>query len=64
VLGAHRAGIVHIILPRQNEADLEDLPTDVREALVFHPVANLDEVFELALVAKVDEKAAVLGPVG
>ena len=33
VLGAHRAGIKHIILPRQNEADLEDLPADVRDAL-------------------------------
>lgn len=64
VLGAHRAGIVHIILPRQNEADLDDLPDDVREALVFHPVANLDEVFELALLAKVGDEAATLEPVG
>jgi ATP-dependent Lon protease len=64
VLGAHRAGIVHIILPRQNEADLDDLPADVREALVFHPVANLDEVFELTLLSKVDDKAGVLEPVG
>ena len=64
VLGAHRAGIAHIILPRQNEADLEDLPADVREALVFHPVANLDEVFELTLVGKVGDEAAELEPVG
>ena len=64
VLGAHRAGITHIILPRQNEADLEDIPADVREALVFHPVATLDEVFELTLLAKVGNDAAVLEPVG
>jgi ATP-dependent Lon protease len=50
VLGAHRAGVKHIILPRQNEADLEDIPDDVREALQFHLVAKLDDVFELALM--------------
>ena len=30
VLGAHRAGITNIILPKTNEADLEDIPDDVR----------------------------------
>ena len=50
MLGAHRAGIKHIILPRKNEADMEDIPEDVRDALQFHLVSNLDEVFELALL--------------
>ena len=36
VLGAHRAGITTIILPKENEADLEDLPEEVREPLTFH----------------------------
>jgi ATP-dependent Lon protease len=49
VLGAHRAGIRTIVLPRQNEADLEDLPEDVRAALEFHPVSTLDEAFAVAL---------------
>ncbi|MGC8641485.1 MAG: endopeptidase La [Isosphaeraceae bacterium] len=62
VLGAHRAGIKEIILPRQNEADLEDLPPDVRDALVFHPVSTLDEVFELTLTAGQAGKAMVLQP--
>ena len=31
VLGAHRAGIKHIILPKDNEADLEDVPEEVRD---------------------------------
>jgi ATP-dependent Lon protease len=52
VLGAHRAGIKHIILPKENEADLEDVPEDVRRELVFHPVETLSEVFELALVGE------------
>ena len=50
VLGAHRAGITDIILPRLNEADLDDIPADVRDAMRFHPVATLDEAFEIALL--------------
>ncbi|MFQ3632136.1 endopeptidase La [Roseiflexus sp.] len=50
VLGAHRAGINTIILPRRNEVDLDDLPPDVREALTFVPVETLDEVLAAALL--------------
>jgi ATP-dependent Lon protease len=50
VLGAHRAGISTIILPKDNEADMEDIPDDVRNQLKFHCVSTLDEVFEIALV--------------
>jgi ATP-dependent Lon protease len=50
VLGAHRAGIRHILLPKQNEADLEDIPDDVKAELEFHCLETLDEVFELALM--------------
>jgi len=49
VLGAHRAGITTIILPKENEADLEDIPEEVRRVLSFHPVTTLDEVFAIAL---------------
>jgi ATP-dependent Lon protease len=50
VLGAHRAGITNIILPKDNEADMEDIPEDVRSLLSFHCVSTLDEVFEIALL--------------
>ena len=50
VLGAHRAGITHIILPKDNEADLEDIPEEVRDQMTFHPVQTLDEVFAIALL--------------
>jgi ATP-dependent Lon protease len=50
VLGAHRAGITTIVLPKENEADLEDIPEDVRASLTFRCVTTLDEVFETALV--------------
>ena len=50
VLGAHRAGITTIILPKDNEADMEDIPEEVRKQLTFHPVETLDEVFAIALM--------------
>jgi len=50
VLGAHRAGIKHIILPKANEADIEDVPEEVRNVLTFHPVETLNEVLDIALV--------------
>ena len=50
VLGAHRACIKHIILPKANEADIEDVPDEVRSVLTFHPVETLREVLDIALV--------------
>jgi len=49
VLGAVRAGIKTIILPKENGPDLDDLPKDVREALEVHQVEELGEVLSLAL---------------
>jgi len=49
VLGAVRAGIKTIILPKENAADLEDLPEDVRKTLDVHLVEELGEVLTLAL---------------
>jgi ATP-dependent Lon protease len=50
VLGAHRAGIKTIIIPKGNEADIEDVPEEVRKTLEFHPVETLSEVLSIALV--------------
>lgn len=50
VLGAHRAGITTIIIPKENEADVEDVPEEVRGVLKFYPVETLSEVLEIALV--------------
>ncbi len=49
VLGAVRAGIEEIVLPKENLADLEDLPGDVRERLKVHAVEDLAEVLSLAI---------------
>ena len=49
VLGAVRAGITSVILPKENERDLEDLPEEVRKTLDVHVVEELGEVLSLAL---------------
>jgi ATP-dependent Lon protease len=49
VLGAVRAGISAVILPKENERDLEDLPEEVRKTLEVHLVEDLGEVLSLAL---------------
>src|SRR5256886_730094 len=61
VLGAVRAGIQTIILPKENEADLQDLPEDVRKSLDVHAVEELGEVLSLALRgARFEEGALVV----
>ncbi len=50
VLGAHRAGITTIILPKRNEGDLEDLPAELREHMEFVPVETIDQVLAKALL--------------
>jgi ATP-dependent Lon protease len=49
ILGAVRAGITMIILPKENEPDLEDLPTEVREKIEVFVVQELGEVLALTL---------------
>ena len=46
LLAAHRAGITTIILPRENEKDLEEIEEIVREKLSFILVENMQEVIE------------------
>jgi ATP-dependent Lon protease len=49
ILAAHRAGIKKIILPKENERDLQDVPGDVRNELTFVPVETVEEVLKEAL---------------
>lgn len=50
VIAAHRAGAVEILLPEENMADLDELPSNVRNSLKFKPLKVIDDVFEEALV--------------
>jgi ATP-dependent Lon protease len=48
VLAAQRYGLKRIVIPRDNELDLEELPEETREELEFFPVDSIGEVFEIA----------------
>ncbi|MFZ5992096.1 MAG: endopeptidase La [Deinococcota bacterium] len=50
VLGARRAGIRQVILPKQNQSDLIDVPAYLRQNLTFHFAENLDQALDWALV--------------
>jgi ATP-dependent Lon protease len=49
LLAAHRAGIKHVILPKENEKDIQDLPQDILEDLHVSLVETMDEVLRIAL---------------
>lgn len=51
VMAAHRAGIYEVIIPSENEKDLEEIPDHVRQAITFHFVKHMDEVLPLALAS-------------
>src|SRR6266566_4178597 len=49
VLGAHRAGIRRVLLPAHNEADLDDIPADLRKEMQFVMLESIDQVLREAL---------------
>ncbi len=58
VLAASRAGLTEVVLPARNEADLDDVPVAVRDAMVVHLVSDVREVLALALEPAAEEPAA------
>jgi ATP-dependent Lon protease len=48
ILGAHRAGIHHVVLPARNLPEMEEIPPEVRARIEIHPVDRVEEVFALA----------------
>ena len=49
LLAAHRAGVKKVLIPKENEKDLVDIPKKVREDIKITPVDNVDEVLKIAL---------------
>jgi ATP-dependent Lon protease len=49
ILAAHRADIKHVIIPQENEKDLEKIPDYVKEKMIFHSVSTMEEVLFLSL---------------
>ena len=50
LLAAHRAGIKHVLIPKENEKDLVDIPKKVKEDIKITPVKLVDDVLKIALV--------------
>jgi ATP-dependent Lon protease len=50
-VAAFRSGVRHVVIPWQNSRDLPDVPVEVRDGLIFHPVRTMDEVLTIALGA-------------
>ena len=58
VLAAHRAGLTQVIMPAENEKDLQDVPDEVLQDLTIHFVDTMDEVLRLALVSPLASPAS------
>src|SRR5581483_8523808 len=59
VLAAKRAGLKEVILPKRNEADLDDLPPAVREEMKIHLASDVSEVLAIALEPAGEQPVAV-----
>src|SRR5258708_7297890 len=62
VLGAHRAGIRRVLLPTRNEADLDDIPADLRAEMELVLVDSIDQVLREALTKGGSTGAAAVRP--
>ena len=49
-MAAYKAGVHHVIIPKENERDLSEFDPEIRENLIYHPVTTIDEVIALATV--------------
>jgi ATP-dependent Lon protease len=49
VLAAQRAGVHTVVLPKENEPDVDDLPSETRKGMEFHLADHVDEVLQVAL---------------
>ncbi len=62
LLAAHRVGIRTVILPKDNEKDLADIPQEIQSSLVIHFVEVMDEVLALALERPIEPSAHPVVP--
>ena len=58
VLAAHRQGLTRVLLPRRNERDLDELPADVRNAMEFHPIDDLNDMLAICFDERAVRRAA------
>ena len=64
LLAAHRIGVTTVILPRENEKDLAEMPKNVLEGMEVHLVDHIDEVLKLALLPPETPEQVAAGETG
>jgi ATP-dependent Lon protease len=62
LLAAHRAGVFEVILPRDNEKDLAEVPENLRSAMKLHFAENMDEVLRVALESPLPKEVVQPSP--
>jgi ATP-dependent Lon protease len=62
LVAARRAGMQHIIIPKANQKDLEEIPNHVKDKITFHFVDNIGEALKIALVQKEKRPAVEVKP--
>ena len=62
VLAAQRAGLKRIVVPRENEQDLDDLPAETKRELDFVLVDSIEQVLEVAFDSVPEKAAATASP--
>jgi ATP-dependent Lon protease len=62
LLAAHRQGIFEVILPKDNEKDLADIPENIRQEMKLHFVSGMDEVLKLALEREIETPSVAQAP--
>ncbi|ULJ61709.1 endopeptidase La [Wielerella bovis] len=62
LLAALRGGIKHVLIPKDNVKDLEEIPQNVKDGLEIHAVQWIDEVFELSLERQPEPYVAEMQP--
>jgi len=60
VLAAHRLGVATVLLPRDNEKDLQEIPANIQQEISLRFVDTMDEVLELALERKIEEQSVLV----
>src|SRR5215472_539356 len=63
LLAAHRMGLRTVVLPKDNEKDLADIPQEILASLTVHPVETMDEVLQIALERPIALDHAAVAPV-
>jgi ATP-dependent Lon protease len=59
VIAAKRNQVREIIIPNQNEKDLEEIPEHVKKGIVFHPVERMEQVAEMIFARSPRQQALV-----